>query len=177
MSGRGQAIIPSVVAALWSYVVLDFAIHAVVLASWWRDTGAFSLSPAEMAKRIPVGYASFAIYCLGLCVLLASERWARATVLTGVRLGAMVGAAFGLTFALGVYSIARVPRSFLLLGPVSTAICSAAAGGTAAWILAGVRRWRRVGLVVIGGLVVLILAVVAQNVLHMYPASRQIVEP
>ena len=58
MSGRGQAIIPSVVAALWSYVVLDFAIHAVVLAAWWRDTGAFSLSPIEMAKRIPVGYAS-----------------------------------------------------------------------------------------------------------------------
>jgi len=29
------------------------------------DTGAFSLSPIEMAKRIPVGYASFAILLSG----------------------------------------------------------------------------------------------------------------
>ena len=175
MSGKTQAIMASTLAALWTYMVLDFAMNAVVLASWWRDWATFSLSPVEMARRIPVGYCSFAIYCVGLCVLLATEQWGHVGVYTGIRVGTVLGVAFGVTFALGVYSVARIPASFLVLGPLSTAICSAGAGGAGGWVLSGVRRWRRVFLVVIGGLVVFILAVVVQNVFHIYTASSVVI--
>ncbi len=173
MSGRARGVIPAAAAALWTYVVLDFTIHAVVLASWWRDNGTFSLSLLELARRIPIGYSSFTIYCVGLCMLLASGFFGPPQVLAGLRLGALVGGAYGLMFALGVYSIARIPPLFLVIGLLSTAACSAGAGGVSAWIPGGVTRWRRVGLVAIGGVAVLILAVVAQNALHISPAETK----
>jgi hypothetical protein len=176
MSGKGWAVLPSAAAAFWTYVVLDFAIHAVVLASWWRDHGTFSLSLLELAQRIPIGYASFAIYCVGLCWLLATQHFGEPGVLVGLRVGALAGIAYGVMFGLGVYSIARIPASFLVLGPASTAVCSAGAGGAGAWALGG-RRWRRLGLVVLGGVVVLILAIVAQNMLQIYPAESPALKP
>jgi len=177
MSGKGWAVLPSTVAAFWTYVVLDFALHAVLLASWWRHHGTFSLSLLELAQRIPIGYASFAIYCAGLCCLLASKHFGEPRVLLGLCVGALAGIAYGVMFAFGVYSIARIPASFLVLGPASTAVCSAGAGGAGAWVLGGGRRWRRVGLVVVGGFVALILAVVAQNMLQIYPAEGPVREP
>ena len=177
MRGRGREILPATVAAFLIYVILDFTMHAVVWAAWWRDHGTFSLSLLELAQRIPIGYSSFAIYSAGLCLLLASEHSGRARVLVGLRLGAIVGMAYGLMFALGVYSIARIPPFFLVLGPVSTAVCSAGAGGAGAWVLGGVRKWRRVGLVALGGVVLFVLAIVAQNVLHIYPLGSQPGEP
>ncbi len=173
MSGRTRGVIPAAAAALWTYVVLDFTIHAVVLASWWRANGTFSLSLLELAQRIPIGYSSFAIYCVGLCMLLASELFGQPRVFAGLRLGALVGGAYGLMFALGVYSIARIPPLFLVIGPLSTAACSAGAGAAGAWVLGGVARWRRVSLVAIGGVAVLVLAVVAQNALHISPAETK----
>ena len=169
MNERKQAIVPAVVAALWSFVVLDFLVHAVVLASWWRATQAFWLPPLELAKRIPFAYSAFAIYSVGLCLFLKGAHREQLRVLTGLRLGALVGFAFGLMSALGWYSAVRIPASFLVVGPVSTAICSAGAGGAAAWVLGGVRRWRRVGIVVVVGFVVFLLGVVAQNALPTGP--------
>jgi hypothetical protein len=63
MNERKQAIIAAAIGASWSYIVLDFMIHAVILASWWRATGVFWLSPLELARRIPFAYGAFALYC------------------------------------------------------------------------------------------------------------------
>ena len=177
MSGKAHKVFPATVAAFWIYVVLDFAIHAVVLVSWWRDHGTYSLSLLELAQRIPIGYSSFAIYCTGLCVLLASRQFEPLGVLSGLRIGVVVGIVYGLMFALGVYSITRIPMSFLILGPVSTAICSAGAGGTGAWVLIGVQRWRRVGLIVLGGVILLIIAIILQNLLQNGSGSTLILSP
>ena len=66
MTVRGRGVIAGAVAGWWSYVVVDFAIHAVVLESWWRSTQSYWIPPVEMARRIPFAYLAFAMYCLGL---------------------------------------------------------------------------------------------------------------
>ena len=134
--------------ASWSYIVLDFLLHAVVLAPWWRATQAFWLPPLELAKRIPFAYGAFVIYCASLTVLLTVVRGEQPLVLTGLRFGAFVGIVFGVTSALGAYSVVEMPISFLLVGPGTTAIGSAGAGAAAAWILSGrpkvAEGWRSV---------------------------------
>jgi hypothetical protein len=165
MSERKQAVFAAAVGASWSYIVLDFLLHAVVLASWWRVTQAFWLPPLELAKRIPFAYGAFVIYCTSLTVLLTALRGERPAVLTGLRFGALVGMVFGVTSSLGAYSVVQMPISFLLVGPASTAMGSAGAGAAAAWILGGSRRWRRVGVLFAVGLGLFVLGAVAQNAL------------
>ena len=74
MTERKQAVVAAAMGASWSYIVLDFLMHAVVLAPWWRATEAFWLPPLELAKRIPFAYGAFVIYCASLTVLLICHR-------------------------------------------------------------------------------------------------------
>jgi hypothetical protein len=164
-SNRG-AIAAAATGALWSYVVLDFLSHAVMLAGWWRATEAFWLPPADLARRIPVAYGVFAIYCASLTVLLEALHGKQPPVSAGLRLGALVGLIFGFTSALGMYCLVRVPLSFLLVGPLGTTVAFSGAGAAAAWVLSGGRRWRRVGVLFGAGLALLVVGVVAQNVPH-----------
>jgi hypothetical protein len=166
MSERKRAVVAAATGASWSYIVLDFLMHAVVLAPWWRATEASWLPPLELAKRIPLAYGAFALYCASLTVLLTVVHGEQPPVLTGLRFGALVGIVFGVTSALGVYSVVQVPTSFLLVGPASTAIGSAGAGAAAAWVLSGSRRWRRVGALLVVGLALFVIGVVAQNALR-----------
>lgn len=157
---------PAAAGAWWSYTVLDFLTHALVLAPWWRATAAFWLEPHEMARRIPLAYAGFAVYSLGLAVLLVVLKGEWPTVGMGLRLGAVLGLVFGVASTLGIYSAVDLPTSFLWVGPVGPAIASAGAGAAAAWVLGGARRWRRVGAVVGLGLLALVAGIVIQNALH-----------
>ena len=164
MGGRTRSIVAAATGATWTYVVLDFLMHAVVLAPWWRATSAFWLQPGELAWRIPFAYLAFVIYCASLTALLAVLHGDEPNVLTGLRLGAFVGIVFGVTSACGAYSVVRLPVSFLLVGPATTAIGSAGAGAAASWVLGGARRWRRVGILLGGGLALIVVGVVVQNV-------------
>ena len=166
MSQRARAIGAAATGAWWTYIVMDFMTHAVLLAAWWRATAAFWLAPAELVRRIPVAYAGFALYSVGLTVLLAIVHGEKPRVREGLRLGAIVGIVFGVVSALGIYSAVRLPASFLLVGPVSTAVASAGAGAGAAWVLSGSRSWRRVGALVGMGILVLVVGIVIQNALH-----------
>jgi hypothetical protein len=163
MSKRAPSVFV-VVAAWWAFIAIDFVIHAVFLESWWQGTAAFWLPPVELAKRLPFAYAGFAFYCTALCWLML--RIGAPRVADGLKLGATVGAVFGGVAALGIYSIVRIPASFLLVGPVSTTLCSAGACGAAAWVSSGVRKWRRMSLVLAAGLGAFVVGVVAQNVLR-----------
>ena len=169
-----RAFIPGALAAWLIYLGLDFLTHAVFLASWWRATEVYWLPPVEMFRRIPLGYASFALYCAGLTWLLVRLYGEHVTVSMGLRVGLIVGAAFGLTTAIGAYSILRLPASYLLVTPITIAVESSAAGGVGAWALRGARRWRRVGWV--AGVTVLLfsIGVVAQNLFLPIPPDHMI---
>jgi len=167
MSEAKSRVAAAFVAALWSYLVLDFTMHAVVLAFWWKATESFWLPPVELAMRIPFAYSAFAIHCLVLCLILVRMPGDVTRVSRGLGLGTLLGVAWGLASGLGVYSIVRAPVSFLAIGPVSTTASSAVAGAAAAWVLGGVRTWRRVGLVVTVGCGVFVVGVLLQNVLQM----------
>jgi hypothetical protein len=164
MSGKVRAITAAAAGATWTYVVLDFLVHAVVLAPWWRATHAFWLSPGQLAGRIPFAYFAFASYCAGLVLLLTLLHGEQPRVGTGLRLGAIAGIAFGVASTFGVYSIVQLPPSFLVVGPASTSVASAGAGGAASWVLSGSRRWRRVGVLLVSGMALFVGGIVVQNV-------------
>jgi hypothetical protein len=166
------ALLPAAVAAWFGYLALDFLTHAVLLASWWRATEAYWLPPAELLRLVPLGYASFAIYCAALTWLLVRLYGARPGVGTGLRFGALAGVVFGLTTVLGGYSASRLPSSYFLVALPSITIESAAAGGLAAWVLATDRRWRRVALVFGLALLLFAVGVVAQNLFFPTPADH-----
>jgi hypothetical protein len=156
-------------AAWLIYLALDFLTHAVFLASWWRATETYWLPPIEMFRRIPLGYASFALYCAGLTWLLVRFYGDQLPVSRGVQVGFIGGLIFGLTTTVGGYSILRLPASLLLVAPATTAIESAAAGGAAAWVLRGARRWRRVGLIFGVTVLCFVVGVVIQSVFFASP--------
>ncbi len=164
MSGNRQAIVVAATGATWSYIVLDFLIHAVVLPPWWRATQSFWLPPRELARHIPFAYVAFAIFCWSLTALLAALYGDRPPVVTDLRFGAIAGIVFGVTSALGAYSVVQLPTSFLVVGPASTGVASAGAGAAASWVLTGGRGWRRVGILLAVGFAVFVVGIVAQNV-------------
>jgi len=166
MSERISRIVAAVFSAWWAYVTSDFVIHAVLLESWWQGTAAFWLPPVELAKRLPFAYAGFALYCACLCWVMVRIRIGAPGVAHGLVVGAAGGAAFGVVAALGIYSVVRMPLSFLLVGPASTTISSTLAGGAAAWVSDDVRRWRRAGIVLTVGIGAFVAGAVVQNMLR-----------
>jgi uncharacterized membrane protein len=163
MSTRARAVLASVVGAFWTYVVLDFAMHAVILAPWWGATQGYWLPREALASRIPFAYGAFALYCIALCLLWQRLRPERARVGSALVFGAVTGGLFGLVSALGTYSIVRSPASFLLVAPAATMVCSAGAACAAEWVAGGVHRWRHAALLFAAGLLVLIVGVVVQT--------------
>jgi hypothetical protein len=165
--------LPAATVAAWcGYVVIDFLTHAIFLASWWRATESYWLPPVELFRRIPFGYASFAIYCAVLSWLLVRLYGERLDLPKGLRFGAIAGLVSGVGSVLGTYSAFPMPASALLVWPASITLDSAVAGAVAAWILTGEHRWRRVGLVIAAALLLLVVAVLIQNLLWPTPQNR-----
>ncbi|OFW05376.1 MAG: hypothetical protein A3H96_07775 [Acidobacteria bacterium RIFCSPLOWO2_02_FULL_67_36] len=165
-------LLPAALAAWLGYLALDFLMHAVFLAGWWRAAEPYLLPPRDMLRLIPLGYASFAIYCGALTWLLARLYGERLCVSSGLRFGVVAGVVSGVASALGTYSVFRMPPTALLVWPASVAVESAIAGGVSAWVLAAGRPWRRVGLVFCAVVVLFIAGVVIQNLWFPTPADH-----
>lgn len=165
-------LLPAALAAWVGYVVLDFLLHGVLLASWWRSTAPYWLPPSELLRLIPLSYTAFAIYCGVLTWLLARLCDARLNVVTGLGFGTAAGVVSGVVSGLAAYSLFRMPRLALVVWPVSLTLESALAGAVAAWTLVAGRPWRRTGLVVGVAVILLILGVVVQNLLLPTPADH-----
>jgi hypothetical protein len=154
------------------YLVIDFLTHAVFLASWWRATETYWLPPLELFRRIPFGYASFAIYCTVLAWLINRLYYGRVTLAKGLQFGAIAGIVSGIASVLGTYSAFRMPPSALAVWPVSIVLDSTIAGAIAAWVLIAERPWRRVAAVCGIALVLFILGVVVQNLFLQTPTDH-----
>jgi len=167
-----RPILPAALAAWLGYLAADFLTHAVILASYWRETEDYWLPPMEMFRRIPFGYGSFAVYCLALTWLLARLYGEQVTLPVGLRFGLVAGVTFGLTTALGTYSLLRLPLSYFVVAPTTTALESTVVGGLAAWVLRGERRWRRVGLVLAVAVLLFAVGVLIQTAILPPPEDR-----
>lgn len=119
---------------------LDFLLNGAVFAGIYQGNGGFMLAPAEAARRIPFGYLAFLILASGIVEIV--HRMGIRGVGDGLRLGLVVGAAFGAIWALGLYSIATlgapVAMAFALIWlAVATLGSATAAAGLAAPSLRG----------------------------------------
>lgn len=161
-----RKIIAAAVAAWLAFLAIDFLLHAVLFAKWWKTTGSYWLPPAELFRMIPYAYASFAIYCLLLTWLFDRMHSGKRTLGAACRFGAVVGLAFGVSIILGNYSVFRMPALALLVWPVSFLVESIAACAAAGWILEGERPWRRVGLVLLASVILIIASVALQNLIY-----------
>lgn len=170
--GARARLLPAAVAGWLAYLVLDFLVHAVLLAQWWRATESYWLPPRELFRRIPFGYASFAIYCAVLAWLLLRLYGDRLNLWSGLRFGAIAGLVSGLGSVLGAYSAFRMPPSALVFWPASILLDSTIAGGAMAWVLVAERPWRRVGVVIVAAFVLFVIGVVIQSVFFPTPADH-----
>ena len=166
-------LLPAGVAGWFAYLVVDFLAHAVILAQWWRATESYWLLPSELLRRIPLGYASFAIYCAVLAWLLRRLYGDRLNLSSGLRFGAVAGLVSGLGSVLGTYSAFRMPASALVVWPASVLLDSTIAGGVMSWVLVAGRPWRRVGLVIIAAVVLFIVGVIIQNIFFPTPTDTR----
>jgi hypothetical protein len=165
-------LLPAALAAWIGYLVLDFLMHGVFLAAWWRTAEPFLLPPRDLLRMIPLGYASFGIYCGALTWALARLYGERLDMASGLRFGAVAGIVYGIASALAEYSIFRMPRMALLIWPASTVVESTIAGALAVWTLRAGRPWRRVGLVLGAAVVLFVIGAVVQNLLLPTPADH-----
>lgn len=165
-------LLPAAVAAWFAYLVFDFLLHAMLLAQWWRATESYWLPPRELVRRIPFGYASFAIYCTVLAWLLRRLYGDHLNLARGLRFGAIAGLVSGAATVIGTYSAFRMPPSALVVWPVSIILDSTTAGGIASWVLVAGRQWRRVGVVVVAAVALFIVGVVIQNIFFPTPADH-----
>jgi len=170
--GARAKLLPASVAGWAAYLVLDFLVHAVFLAQWWRATESYWLPPFELFRRIPFGYASFAIYCTVLAWLLRRLYGDRLNLSRGLRFGAIAGLVSGLGSVLATYSAFRMPPSALVVWPASILLESTVAGGVMSWVLVAGRPWRRVGVVIGAAAVLFIAGVVVQNIFFPTPADH-----
>jgi hypothetical protein len=169
-----RRMLPAALAAWLGYLVLDFLMHGVFLSAWWRAAEPYLLPTRDLVRLIPLGYASFAIYCSALTWLVARLYGEHVAVVAGLRFGGIAGLVFGLASTLGTYSALRMPPAALLVWPASVVVESAIAGALAAWVLVAARPWRRVGLVLCAVIVLFIVGVVIQNLFFPTPADHLI---
>ncbi len=155
-------------AAGWlAYLVTDFLLHGVVLASWWRLTGSFWLPPQALFGRIPLAYVSFAIYAAVLTGLLVHLAGPRPAILAGLEFGALAGCVSGVWSALSVYSVFSMPAASLLVWPATAMVESAAAGAAVAFILRSTSPWRRLIGVFLLTLGLFVFGVILQNLISL----------
>jgi hypothetical protein len=163
---KGSKIIAAAVGAWLIFLSIDFLLHAVILATWWKKTADFWLSPEDLFRMIPIGYLSFAIYCGALTWLFVRIFVGRRTIGTAFGFGAIAGLVYGVSTVLANYAVFVMPRALLLVWSGSILIESTFACATASWVLDTERSWRRVGLVFGAAVLIFILSVVLQNLLY-----------
>jgi hypothetical protein len=118
------------VLTLLAFLGTDFLLNGALFAGLYQRSSPFLLAPAELARRIPVGYLAFLIVALAVVELtyrLKISGWWR-----GAQLGAIAGAAVGAVWSLSLYSIATIDvqtaLAFFIFWVVMVAVGGAVAG-------------------------------------------------
>lgn len=165
-------ILAAAVAAWLAFLAFDFLAHAVFLATWWHATEKYWLSPNMLFNMIPVAYASFAIYAVALTWLLVRLMGPRPEMIRSLAFGASAGVLYGVTGAMGNYSVLPMPMSALIIWPVSFGVESAAAAVAASAVLRAVRPWLRTVFVFLAAVGLIIVGIALQNLWLPTPSSQ-----
>jgi len=150
-------------AALFLYIAVDFLIHGVTLAWYWKATAEYWRPQEELFRLILPSYGAFAILCGVLAWLMARLYGEKLNVATGARFGLIAGLLYSGVGAVGSYCVFRMPASALFYWPLSGTVLAVVACTSAAWTMTAPRPWRRVVFSFLIALALLILGVVAQN--------------
>ena len=148
---------------------LDLLLNAALFAGIYRDGGAFLLPPAELFRRIPLGYLALFILALGL-VDLTIRLDVRDTA-AGLRLGAACGALFAATWSLGLLSVATIGLAVAGIFALFWLLLLTLGGAVAAAAL-GARTLRGLAFRVAGADVICLVAVVALQSFGVVPTMR-----
>ncbi|MGD1047327.1 MAG: hypothetical protein ABR899_01085 [Candidatus Krumholzibacteriaceae bacterium] len=84
-----------VLAGWLAMIALDLLLNAGLFAKLWLVPSSFLLSPEDLFRRLPLGYAAFllqAVAYVWLTKLIGAGTWRRATIF-GLKLGALLGVA------------------------------------------------------------------------------------
>ena len=141
-------------------IAIDFFVFGGVFVGLLEESSSAAvLSPEELFRRIPAGYASFLLEVLLLAWLLRST--GSRGVTAGVRTGLRAGGIFATAVVLGLWSFTTVPVVALMVWWLTLMLQFTAAGAvlgassTSAW--RPMRRW---------SLVVVVLLVAGGTVLQ-----------
>ena len=85
---------------------LDLLLNGALFARLYQDGGPFFLTPIEAFRRIPLGYAAFAILAIGIVEI--AYRLRSAGVADGIRLGLVMGGGMAAIWSLSLFSIATL---------------------------------------------------------------------
>jgi hypothetical protein len=161
-----DSFLPALLSAWLCFLVLDFFIHTILLASWWHSTESYWLPRPILFRRIPFGYLSFVIYCGMLVWLQIRILGPGPKIPPSLRVASVVGIAFGCSFALGAYSVLRLPVSALFVWPLSFLFESLGAAVASSVVIRAIHPWRKLMVIVALFLVLFVLVIVLQNVLR-----------
>lgn len=141
---------------------IDFFLHAGLLARLYAQPSPFLLPPQDAFRLIPLGYLSFLlldILILWLMVRLRVTTWRRGLIF-GLKIGGLVWGAL----ALGLLSISTASKYLLLGWFAGQTVELGVAGAVIGSGLSGTSLRKILFWVIAAVLVLLILAIVMQNV-------------
>ncbi len=148
--------------AWFATVAVDFFFYGGVFTSMFQNDDPYLLTADQLFARIPAGYASFAIEVAALGWLLSRlqiHRW-RAGAWVGATAGAVVGGAL----LVGLWSVVATSGALLVSWWLVLTL-QMAAGGAVLGAVGTVPLRRVVRRVLLGAFVLIVGAVVLQNVL------------
>jgi hypothetical protein len=155
---------------VWLAVLgLDFVLNGAVFAGLYTRQDPFLLAPLDAARRIPLGYAAFAVVAIGAVELASRLRLAGWR--SGGRVGAVTGAGLGLVWSVSLLSITTIDVQTAVAFFVIWAAVVTGAVAVAAWGL-GARSLRGLAARVLVFDVLCVLAVVVVQSAGMVPTTR-----
>jgi len=155
--------------AAWSvFIAVDFLLHAVIFAPWWKANGSYWLPPFELFNLIPFAYASFLINCFVLVWLIVRVYGDKPNLLKVISFGAIAGLFYGFSITFANYSLFPMPNSSLFLWPLSFTIELTLVSITARWVLIAKQTLKRAMLCFLIAILIIVIGTVIQNIFPDY---------
>ena len=147
----------------------DFFLHGGVLASFYFAQNAFTLSPMEAFRRIPIGYLGFlllAMFLVWVIPLFKASNWKQAFWL-GIQLGAILWGGF----LFGLVSISNISLNMAIAWFFGQTI-ELGIGGAVLGMVSEASSMRRITFIVVSFVIFAITATILLQSIGVVPTLR-----